>query len=51
MLSRGLGAASGEPSLLVIAPTRELAIQIQEEGEKCLGVFVRKFGEERKRWG
>eukprot|EP00434_Breviolum_minutum_P006283 symbB.v1.2.005543.t1/scaffold308.1/size235111/6 len=34
MLSRGLGAASGEPSLLVIAPTRELAIQIQEEGEK-----------------
>ena len=38
MLSRGVGAASGEPSLLVIAPTRELAIQIQEEGEKLLGV-------------
>lgn len=34
MLTRGVGAASGEPSLLVIAPTRELAIQIQEESDK-----------------
>lgn len=48
MLSRGVGAASGEPSLLVIAPTRELAIQIQEEGEKLLG--GRKSGNWRKRW-
>ena len=37
MLTRGVGAASGEPSLLVIAPTRELAIQIQEESDKWLG--------------
>jgi len=42
MLTRGVGAASGEPSLLVIAPTRELAIQIQEESDKWL---ARKVGE------
>eukprot|EP00913_Durusdinium_trenchii_P013083 g12283.t1 len=28
------GVAAGDPSLLVIAPTRELAIQIQEESDK-----------------
>ena len=35
ILQRQLGA--GEPSLLVIAPTRELAIQIQEESDKRPG--------------
>ncbi|CAJ1457002.1 unnamed protein product [Effrenium voratum] len=32
ILTRGIGA--GAPTLLVIAPTRELAIQIQEEADK-----------------